>query len=297
MVLPLALATAMTSQQTNAMDYDQLHQQLDIMSGIIKSSIQKQSDNKGPRLTKIDTHYLSGQGVIFELGITRVSFYHLPVAPVMPVSPRVPEAPEGFENEELFGENFEIIIEEAMEEAAVAIEIANEYTRSNNEEQRVFREQEREIAYEKRDLAREERDLNFQSMHIDKEDKAQHQAELDELKKRKDKIKRMQVDLEKRTKVFKEQSAKVKAEKEKQKELFNNQLEISVSQTLCNYGGGLKALPDAEHVSMIIKGAGNKSGARNKDKVLVFKKSDIKNCVLEKIDAKALLSKANGYQF
>lgn len=297
MVLPLALATGLFSQQANAKDYDQLQQQLDIMSGIISSSIQKQSDKKAPRLSKVDTYYLSGQGAIFELNVSRTSFYHLPVAPVMPVNPIVPKAPKGYENEELFGDNFEFIIEEAMEEASIAIEIANEHVSSNLEEQRELREQEREIAYQKRDLAREERDLNFKSVHLDADDKAQHKAELDELKKRQEKIKRMQADIEKRSEQFKRQAANVKAEKEKQQKLFNAQIETSVSQALCNYGGGLKALPETEHVSVIIKGAGSKSASRNKDIVLVFKKSDIKSCVVERINAKALLSKAHGYQF
>lgn len=303
-VLPLAFACTLISNSVNAMDFDNLHQQLDIMSDIIKSTIKKQSNNQGPQLARIDSHYLAGQGVVFNLNVSRVIHYGrsnhmpiMPVMPVMPVKPVAPRAPQGYEGEELFGENFEIVIEEAMEEAAIAIEIVNENMRFDVEEQRELREQERELAYELRDLAREERDLNYEKLHLDNDEKAENQKELRELEQRKVAIEKAKLKVKKRADQHQNKIKKIQADKAKQQQAFYTKLETTVSEVLCNYGGGLKALPDSEYISMIIKGAGSTVEGRIKDKVLVFNKLDVKNCVLEKITAPTLLSKANGYQF
>ncbi|WNC67469.1 hypothetical protein RI845_13195 [Thalassotalea nanhaiensis] len=303
-VLPLALASVMFGSNANAMDFDKLHQQLDIMSDIIKTSIKKQNDNKGAQLTRIESHYLAGQGVVFNLNVSRVRHYGYsvapPVMPVMPVAPRAPLAPrspKGHEGEELFGENFEIVIEEAMEEAAIAMEIANESMRYEVEEQRELREQERELSYELRDLAREERDLNYEKLHLDDDEKAEYQQEVAQLEKRKAAIEQAKLKVKKRADEYRAKVKKLQAEKAKQQQMFYAQLETSITDVLCSYGGGLKELPDSEYVSMIIKGAGTTEHGRTKDKVLVFNKLDVKNCVLERIDAAGLLSKANGYQF
>ncbi|WNC73482.1 hypothetical protein RGQ13_05660 [Thalassotalea psychrophila] len=301
--LPLALASVLFSSHASAIDYDKLHQQLDIMSDIIKSSVKKQSDNKGPQLARIESHYLAGQGVVFNLNVARVLYYghnsniNTPVMPLMPVVPRPPRNSEGHEGAELFGENYEIVIEEAMEEAAIAIEMINENIRFDAEDQRELREQERELAYELRDLAREERDLNYEKLHLDDDEKAEYQKELVEIKKRKEVIEQAKVKVKKRAKEYKAKVQKVQDEKAKQQQLFYSQLESNITDVLCSYGGGLKELPDSEYISMIINGAGNTIDGRTKDKVLVFNKLDVKNCVLERIDAAALLSKANGYQF
>ncbi|KGJ92416.1 hypothetical protein [Thalassotalea sp. ND16A] len=301
LTLPLALLTALVSQNAIAMDYNQLHQQLDIMTDIIKSSIKKQSDRKGPQLTRMESNYLASQGVVFTLNVSRSSNYGfdftMPVMPTVPVAPRAPTAPEGVDSADLFGENYEIVIEAAMEEAAIAMELASEHMRSNSEEQREIREQERELAYELRDIAREERDLKYQEYSLEKEDQAEHKQEKAKLEQKKAKIVKAKAEISKRAEQYQKQVKQAQAEKAKQQQKFYQQLENTVSQVLCNYGGGLKALPDDEYVSMIIKGAGSKEGNRIKDKVLVFNKLDVKNCVLERIDANTLLSKANGYQF
>ncbi|WOH37570.1 hypothetical protein RI844_19750 [Thalassotalea fonticola] len=297
-VLPLAFACTLVSNSVNAMDFDNLHQQLDIMSDIIKSTIKRQSNNQGPRLTRIDSHYLAGQGVVFNLNVSRVFYYgHNNNIPVMPVAPVAPRAPQGLEGEELFGENFEIVIEEAMEEAAIAIEIVNENMRFDVEEQRELREQERELAYELRDLARAERDLNYEKLHLDNDEKAENQKELGELEERKAAIEQAKLNAQKRADEHQRKIEKIQADKAKQQQAYYTKLETTVSEVLCNYGGGLKALPDSEYISMIIKGAGATVEGRIKDKVLVFNKLDVKNCVLERITAPTLLGKANGYQF
>ncbi|OUS25399.1 hypothetical protein A9Q98_12590 [Thalassotalea sp. 42_200_T64] len=301
LTLPLALLSALVSQNVTAMDYNQLHQQIDIMTDIIKSSIKKQSDRKGPQLTRMESNYLASQGVVFTLNVSRSSHYGFqfttPVIPAIPAAPRALRAPEGVDSADLFGENYEIVIEEAMEEAAIAIELANEHMRSNSEEQRQLREQERELAYELRDIAREERDLKYQEYSLEKKDQAEHKQDMAKLEQKKAKIEKVKAKISKRAEQYKKQVKQAQAEKAKQQQQFYQQLETTVTQVFCNYGGGLKALPDDEYVSMIIKGAGSKVGNRIKDKVLVFSKQDVKNCVLEKIDAKTLLTKANGYQF
>ena len=299
-IAPLAIMTLTTSLPTMAVDYDKLHQQLAIMSDILTTSIKSQNTTKGPRISRIESQYLAGQGVVFNLSSSRVSHYSILESVHMPDVPRAPRAPravEGVEHTELFGEDFELVIEEAMEEAAIAIEIVNEQARDNIEQQQEMREQERELAYELRDIAREERDLNYQKLHSEKDEHAELEAEAKELNQRKAKLEKMRVDVKRRAAEHRKLREKAAKEKKQQQQTFFANVETSIASALCSYGAGLKELPDEERISMVLKSAGEMSGNRIKDKVLIFNKSDIKDCVIEKIDSKGLLAKANGYQF
>ena len=91
--------------------------------------------------------------------------------------------------------------------------------------------------------------------------------------------------------------AEQKALKAQQRIQHFDKLTTTVADTICMYGNGLKAIPKDEHVSVIIKLAGDKAGRHYQDKVFVFTKKDINSCANDKITSKKLLVKANKYQF
>ena len=63
------------------------------------------------------------------------------------------------------------------------------------------------------------------------------------------------------------------------------------------YGNGLKSLPKNEHVSVILKSAGDKSSTGYRDTIMVFNKQDIASCAQGKTNAEKLLSNSQVYQF
>ena len=74
-------------------------------------------------------------------------------------------------------------------------------------------------------------------------------------------------------------------------------LNNTLVETLCLYGNGLREVPNKEHVSLIIKGAGKQNTRGFKDQILVFNKKDINDCANSKLTVKKLLAKAERYQF
>ncbi|TRX57296.1 hypothetical protein [Thalassomonas sp. M1454] len=306
-ILPLALlfSTSYSVQATTTSNYDDLHQQMAIMGDIIKNSVSNKTDANTPSLGAIESYYLQGQGAVFNLkvskGNTFLIKYFSDVSPVMaPRAPRAPRAvlpPAGVEESELFGENYEIIIESAMEEAQHSMEIAHEQMRMSSEQQRQLREQEREITYQLRDIERERRDLNYQKLHLDENEAAENSKELAELDKRQAALDKAMAKLDKANKEYQAKINESQQQALKAKQKFYQQLQVSVVDVMCSYGAGLKAVPDNEFINIVIKGAGDTVNKRVKDKVISFKKADIKSCVIEKISPKQLLSKANQYQF
>ncbi|MEW6996728.1 hypothetical protein AADZ86_03345 [Colwelliaceae bacterium BS250] len=297
-LLPLALMTSSATTIAANVDFSTLQQQMTIMSDILKTAANKSTNKHAPKIVSIDSYYLAGQGVVFNLESSRSARHFMGDMPVMPVRAiRAPRAPKGVETTELFGEDFEIIIEEALNEAQIAMEIAHDNMNEGLEDQRHLREQERDLAYELRDVEREQRDLNFEKRHIEESEQVEYDQQLANLEKRRDALDKAMASLAKSNAEHQKKIEQAKAEQAKQKQTFYRNLEVSISDVLCSYGGGLKAIPSDEYVSLVIKNAGDKQGRRTKDKVLVFSKADIKSCIVEKINAKQLLTKANGYQF
>ena len=95
-----------------------------------------------------------------------------------------------------------------------------------------------------------------------------------------------------RKELAEKKQARVKEQKQQLASLAK-QVDKSLSLTLCDYGSGLRNLPNDEHVSFIIRGVSE----GKTEQVKVFKKSDIKKCVVGDIKAAQLLEKASTYSF
>ncbi|MFM9625778.1 hypothetical protein ACKI14_49000, partial [Streptomyces turgidiscabies] len=87
------------------------------------------------------------------------------------------------------------------------------------------------------------------------------------------------------------QVERAKQQAAEQQKLFT-QVNNSISLTLCDYGSGLRSLPNDEHVSFVLNGLAD----NRKSMIKVFNKADIKKCVMGDIKPNDLALKAISYQ-
>ncbi|MBA6414711.1 hypothetical protein H4J50_01660 [Colwellia sp. 6M3] len=306
-VLPcMLMSTALLAAEQGTEQYSGLHKQLSIMSDIIKSSVTDKSANQLSKINSIESTYLRGQGVVFTISSAannsqwgNYSFnFSMPEMPTLPEMPAAPIAPEVNQN---FHEKFDIDINQtvshAMESAAVGYERIVEIFEHNRDKTRELREEQRELAYNLRDVEREKRDLNYQLARASDERKAEIIKDLKSLEKQESKLNEDKVKI---TDKANDLAKKQKAEQSKRIEhraQYYQQLTVKLTETLCLYGNGLKELPKQEHVSVILKSAGEQSSGRYKDSILVFTKEDIASCSADKISAAKLMDKSQAYQF
>jgi len=299
-----ALCTGIVSAGVVAADgqqpYGKLSKQLDIMNNIFASSLQAQGD-KSLSSVKIDSLYLAGQGVVFTVksansfswGHNGFSFSFsdggvpiAPTAPVAPIAPIAPVAPNGGDVSFSFFNDSD----EMAEQIESALELQREYSRE-------FREQQRELAYNLRDVERESRDLAYQLRNVGKEDKNSLLKMQKALTKQKVELEKARVVLAEKSKKMEKQQEINKGKKLAQRKKHYQKLTTSLVETLCTYGNSLKALPKGEHVSIVLKSAGDKVANSYQDKIFVLTKRNISACAIDKISAEKLLASTKGYQF
>lgn len=287
----LALSTSLIAVSTSAvstqLSYENLSKQLTIMNNIFKSSLQAQ-ENKKLRSSKVDSLYLAGQGVVFTVNsATTFSWgqqhFFIPdaVAPIAPVQPNGSNM-----SFEYFNDEEEIVIHLESEQG------------EQQEHYHELREEQRDLAYELRDLARASKDLAYQFRHVDKAEQAKLEIKQKSLKEQKVALEKEQVKLTKKTKHMQVQQQKQYIQRQQQRVEYHALLTTTLIDTLCLYGNSLKALPNNEHVSLIIKLAGDKTERSGyKDKIYVFNKKDISACANDNITTAKLSSIASSYQF
>jgi hypothetical protein len=305
-ILPSVLLTVLASTHAIAAEkshYQAMHKQLNIMSNIIESSVQPSNNRDGSRITNINSTYLKGQGIVFTInsnsrgnqwGNYNFNFVMPDLPPIAPMPPKAPVVSTG--NEE-FDQQVNVTVERSMREAERAYEIAVESFEHNREGFRDLRDEQRDLAYEMRDVERELRDIEYQLKRADAEDKKELKAEMNALTKQQAKLSANQKQFQEKSAALQKKKQAQQAEKEKARATYYQGLQASLAETLCLYGNGLKALPKNEHVSVILKSAGEKEGRRYKDNILVFSKSDISACSMDKINVAKLLEKGQSYQF
>jgi len=304
LILPCLLmsVTGFAAEQDND-QYSGMYKQLSIMSDIIKSSVSDKSARQPSQINSIQSTYLRGQGVVFTISsaANNRQWGHYNFNFVMPEMPEMPVAPIAPEVNQDFREKYDIDVNEtvskALESAADGYERVVEVFEHNRDKTRAFRDQQRDIAYRLRDVEREKRDLNYQLSRATDDRKAELKSEIYKLTEQ---GKTYRGQLQKLTELNNKVAAEQKVEQEKRSQERSNyyqQLAVKLTETLCLYGNGLKALPKNEHVSVILQAAGEKSAGRYKDSILVFSKEDITSCSADKITAVSLMNKGKAYQF
>jgi len=281
---------AQTPEQLSA-----ITREVSIMENILSAALKQDTDKK---VRSINANYFANQGVVFELDIQgnrrwQTIFSGAPDAPLPPM----PEIDFADVNVEFISKQVEIISEQAVESSREAYQQAMEVMREGAEKVRDIAHKERDVSRELRDLERERRDLEFATRH-------DNSAETKELALRKKSLEKEIAALEKQQTKLTKQHQKIRqdisakqAEREKQQAVEQKQMleqiSKSISLTLCDYGSGLRSLPNDEHISFVLNGFGHK----NNNLIKVFNKADIKKCVVGDIKAGDLAAKAISYQF
>ena len=279
-------------------NYDNLHKQLNIMNDIMMSSAKTSQNSRQSLIRSIDSVYLQGQGAIFTInsahgGSSHRQFFQM-VAPKARIGALASVAPVSAVDRIVFAnEDFVIDFEDHEDEFERVIEIFEQ----QREGARELRSEEREIAYEMRDVARQQKDIEYQLHRAEKSAQVALTAELNKLKVERIALNNNKKQLEQKVTQLNKQRQQQKLAQDKARSAHFSALNNSLVETLCLYGNRLQAIPNKEHVSLIIKDAGNKQSRGYKDQILVFSKKDINACANSKLTAKKLLAKAEQYQF
>ncbi|NVK26340.1 MAG: hypothetical protein HWE10_15530 [Gammaproteobacteria bacterium] len=308
----LAAATvSSTAWSANLSDtqVERLTRDMKIMRTILDTSLAAQTNSR-PRVESV---YLARQGMLFTIetrGGFHFDFEHLSKPVVVPIAPKPPKAPvvtEIYFSEEKIEQIEEYAMqaaESAMEMAEVSLEFMSDvdwssYSSAERSEQMAEQTQ---LRREKRELEREARKLERQVREIERMLRdSQFEQELENSEsneKLSEKLKaklsgyteslsevaeKLQVNATK----LQERAKKVKEEQEKKQKQRLLETEILISETVCDFGSGLRSLPDNEHISFQIEGRVNK--------LYVFDKENITACGQGDITAKKLLESSTKY--
>ena len=294
----IAIATGCASVQSLAQAPEQLSaiaREVSIMENILSTALKQDTDKK---VRAINANYFAKQGIVFELDIRGANRWHaiFSGAPDAPLPP-MPDIDFSDVNIEFISDHVEIISEQAVESSREAYQHAMEVMRDGAEKVRDIAEKERDVSRELRDLEREKRDLEFATRHDNSAEEKELAARKKSVEKEIKALEKQQTKLTKEQKKARQEISAKQAQREKQKAAEQKQLlekiNQSISLTLCDYGSGLRSLPNNEHVSFVLGGLGQNS----KSLIKVFNKSDIKKCVIGETKASELALKAVSYQF
>ena len=294
----IAIVTGCASVQSLAQAPEQLSaiaREVSIMENILSTALKQDTDKK---VRAINANYFAKQGIVFELDIRGANRWHaiFSGAPDAPLPP-MPDIDFSDVNIEFISDHVEIISEQAVESSREAYQHAMEVMRDGAEKVRDIAEKERDVSRELRDLEREKRDLEFARRHDNSAEEKELAARKKSVEKEIKALEKQQTKLTKEQKKARQEISAKQAQREKQKAVEQKQLlekiNQSISLTLCDYGSGLRSLPNNEHVSFVLGGLGQNS----KSLIKVFNKSDIKKCVIGETKASELARKAVSYQF
>ena len=294
----LALTLSMTGHA--ATNYAELNKELEIMNSVLATTLKQTSKEEAIRFRGLETSYLASQGVVFQVSTSRGSWgLNLDLRQFIPGTPTPPSAPIVIGGD---GRSFQIEVQEDWEHMIedTVRQVENVF-RESNEQLREIRGEARELSWEMREYERRMRDLNFELRNADDDRKANIQSNLDELNEEIAELKQRQMELEEYASTLEtEQKAQVEKQKnayQQANKAFLSAFEERIADTLCRFGAGLRALPDDEHISFVLKNFHANENTGKQDRIYVFKETDVKSCVQERIDAPELLAKATVYEF
>jgi hypothetical protein len=311
-IFPCALlALSVSAASNNKSEYADMQKQLNIMSDIIKSSVGVQEGRKGSKISNIQSTYLRGQGVVFTISSGSHSKrwgnfnfnFTMPDMPVMPEMPPMPVMPVASvsdhddDGDNRYSQDISERMSDAFESANRGYERAMESMERSNDIYRDLKNAQRDLRNEVRDLQREKRDMEYQMRRADDKSKAELGKQIERLSMREAEFEKERAKLSKKSELLRKEQMTQRTKQDKDRGIFYKDLNQSLAETLCLYGNGLKALPENENVSLIIKSGGIKENGRYRDQVFVFSKKDISACSSDKITSAKLLINGNGYQF
>lgn len=92
-------------------------------------------------------------------------------------------------------------------------------------------------------------------------------------------------------------AAQAKREREAQWQQELVAFETNLFGLVCNYAGALRTLPDDERLTLVLKGLGEETDSRRKDRIHVLSKRDMQGCLQGELAGEQLQSSARTYDF
>lgn len=306
-LLPFSLACLMSASAMAATpDLEGLNKDLEIMGTILQTTFKQSGKDSDMRVSNVTSTYLAGQGAVFSMRSRggRWDFSHflegLELDVMIPEPPEPPEVVMELDDDDGmsdFEKEVHFITYSALDQAKEGLRVVHERLRDLGHNQR-------ELEEDRRDLSYRQRDIKFEMKHADEKRAKELQAELKEVEDKLDKLQKEQAKVQESRAKLREESRKKEEEQQQKREAtrksFLTQFESGLGEALCRYGSGLRSLPANERVSIVLQQFGDEKTKRNraqKDRIYVFKNSDIKSCVTEKISQKKLLELAEVYNF
>ncbi|MFT4655032.1 MAG: hypothetical protein ACI82S_002692 [Patiriisocius sp.] len=280
-------------------DYKALSKELEIMDSVMATALKQASESEIIVVRDLRTTYLAGQGVVYSIATSNKS-RHLRFGDNIFISaPPVPPFPSrSVTSTRIFEEIEQVEIEMAIEHAK---EDAEHAFGRDNQNLRETRSSARNIEWRLRDFERRAQDLEFELQTADKTRKEEIQSQVTKLNAQNKSLNEQKLKLQEvALKIEAEQKQKrelQKAEMVKANKAFLDAFEQSVSNNLCRFGAGLRALPKNEHITFILNNFNNADPDGNTDRIYIFTAADVTRCVQDKIDVKQLLAKATVYNF
>ena len=251
-----------------------LKRDIKVMTNIIKTTLE---ESVGRKVGQLNGIYMANQGMLFNISAKHQFSYYFTdhFAPMPPKAPLPTKVNITAENMEEIEESTMQIVEAAMEMAEHQLDVYSDidwshYSRNDRDEykkqQKALRGQHRELERQARGLERDVRDIERKIRD------AEFEQELQDGEKNKAKIASLENDLKDLTNSLSGVIAKIQKKaddlrrkteeaRKKQTEKQTKQLkamEQAISQTVCDFGAGLRSLPKDEHISFNIEGRQNR---------------------------------------
>lgn len=288
---------------------DRVERDLKIMNNILRTSLSEQTQSR----PVIDSVYLANQGMLFTIQDRNGFHFNMRELPRLPELPPLPPVPSvGHLSVELTEDQIERIEQDAMIAAASAMEMAEvsldyisdvDWSSVSSSERSAFKAQQSQMRSEKRQLENEARKLEREVREVERKlrdsrfEEQLENAEQDSKKtaKLKEKMDKLTGSLTKVAEKLKANSLKlqkkaqeVKIEQEKKIQARLQLTEKVISESVCDFGPGLRSLQQDQHLTFRIEGQPNR--------LYVFDKEGIMKCGDGKFTAQKLLENATKYE-
>ncbi len=278
-------------------DFAELAEELEIMEQVFFTTL-KQDDNKPAiKVSRIKGDYLANQGVVFSVSTSSRSWSNLFDSHDGAFEFLLPDVEFPVFDELNLQAHQETIHEALTESGIFQVENMNEVS----EKLRELESQLREHQWQLRDVEREKRDLEFELRRADELRKKEIQEELSALEKALEKANTDQKSLKEAAQEIsdkrKQKAEQKREERRNANRAFLNNFEKDVSDTLCRFGAGLRALPQDEHITFVLNNFDTSFENKGASRYYVFSVENVKRCSQDKISASDLLARATVYDF
>ncbi len=303
------LASSSFAADLDERKLNRIERDLKIMNNILKTSLTEQTKSR----PSIDSVYLAEQGMLFTIQERNGFHFQMHSLPDLPELPELPPLPPRahisveFTEEEIdrIEEAAMIAAESAMEMAEISLDYMSDvdWSSVSSSERSAFKAQQSQLKAEKRQLEGEARTLEREVRTIERKLRdSRFEEQIEQAEKDSKKTAALKSQMDKLTDSLSEVADKLKANsaklqkkaeeiKQEQEKKIKARLALTekvISESVCDFGSGLRSLEKGQHMTFRIEGKTNR--------LYVFDKEDIMKCGDGKLTAAKLLQQATKYQ-